>query len=355
MSRSSSRQSHGVRSLFGNSHNQSASNADVGSSAMSHDVQRSAAGPSPSRTFVAPAGRFERVALLTNPKAGAGLGGLAALEVQKHLNNAGIDVISLQGADEESARRLAMTAVNSGQIDALVVCGGDGLINLGLQCVVNTTVALGLVPAGTGNDHARAYDIPTNARQAAALIVAGRGVVADVGRAEFPSGDSRVFGTIAAVGFDSLVTARATRMKWPPGQARYTLAAAREFLSFKARRTEVSFDGVTHSMDVSLIATGNTPFYGGGMRMCPEASPVDGQFQVTVLKKMSRLQAAKRFHTVFDGNVLDDPGVEGYTARRVEIDMPGIDAFADGEFFAPTPIAFEVQPAAARIITAAEF
>ncbi|PRQ10313.1 diacylglycerol kinase [Corynebacterium sp. 13CS0277] len=310
--------------------------------------------PQPGPTL-SPAAEFSRVALLTNPKAGAGVSGLVALEVQRHLNNAGIDVIALQGADEESARRLAQTAVNSGDVDALVVCGGDGLINLGLQCVVDTPVALGLVPAGTGNDHARAFVVPGNAAKAAALIISGRTLAMDVGKASFQDGSSRVFGTIAAVGFDSLVNARAARMKWPPGQAKYTVAAARELLSFRAHHARLAFDGVEHTMDVTLVATGNTAFYGGGMRMCPEASPIDGMFQVTVLEKMPRRHALKRFHTVFDGNVLAEDGVLSFEARRVDIDMPGVDAFADGEFFGPTPVCLEVQPKAARIITAATF
>ncbi|MGH3509761.1 MAG: diacylglycerol/lipid kinase family protein, partial [Nocardioidaceae bacterium] len=95
-----------------------------------------------------------RIALLTNPTAGGGRGRRSATVALHRLREAGFDVADLVGADATEAARLARQAVEDG-VEALVVCGGDGMVHLGVQAVAETTTPLGIIPAGTGNDAAR--------------------------------------------------------------------------------------------------------------------------------------------------------------------------------------------------------
>lgn len=95
---------------------------------------------------------IKRIALLTNPLAGKGAAVHAAQRARDRFSQLGIDVVSLQGASAASSLQLAEAAVKDERLDALVVCGGDGLINLALQAQAQTDMPLGLIPAGTGND-----------------------------------------------------------------------------------------------------------------------------------------------------------------------------------------------------------
>ena len=98
----------------------------------------------------------------------------------------GVDVIEIVGSDAEHARRLVDDALDRGT-DALVVAGGDGIISVALQALALGDVPLGVIPAGTGNDHAREYRLPTGDPEAAADVVAdGWAETVDLGRIAGP-------------------------------------------------------------------------------------------------------------------------------------------------------------------------
>ena len=97
------------------------------------------------------------------------------------------------------------------------------------NALAGTDIPLGIIPAGTGNDHAREFGLPTKDPVAAADIVAdGWTEIVDLGRIWDRNGMTKWFGTVAAAGFDSLVTDRANRMRWPRGRMRYNLAMLAE-------------------------------------------------------------------------------------------------------------------------------
>ncbi|MDH2456641.1 diacylglycerol kinase family protein [Corynebacterium bovis] len=326
-----------------------------------------------------------RVALLTNPAAGKGTAVAAADAARRRFGERGVDVVSIQGASPASSRELAAQAVADDRIDALVVCGGDGLINLALQEQAGTGTPLGIIPAGTGNDHAREYRIPMDPRRAADVVVGGfttttdlglmtrrapgarggvggapgmrdgvdgaQGVRGGVDRADARGASHGVdrpdarggadgagvahgadasdgvveqawFGTIACAGFDSLVSDRTNRIAWPTGRARYNLAIVMEFLNFHSIPTRLVLDHERVIEDqMTLVAMGNTRSYGGGMLICPQADHHDGLLDVTVLERMNRFRAAAKFGTIFSGEFVNEPGISTYRARHISIEM----------------------------------
>ncbi len=307
-----------------------------------------------------------RLALLTNPHAGKGGAALAAEIARDRFADRGIDVVSLQGASPDGARELAARMVAEDGIDALVVCGGDGLINLALQEQAGSGVPLGIVPAGTGNDHAREYGIPTHPRRAADIVANGFTTTTDLGIMRNDDGDEHWFGTIACAGFDSLVSDRTNRIFWPKGQMRYNIAIVAEFLNFHSIPTRLVLDPGTPEEQVidenmTLVAMGNTKSYGGGMLICPDADHHDGILDITVLERMGRVKAASKFIKIFDGSFVEEEGVNTYRARKVRIEMTDragmggrggrpINGYADGDCFAPLPMEVEVVPGAGRYI-----
>jgi diacylglycerol kinase (ATP) len=292
-----------------------------------------------------------RVTVLTNPASGHGNAPHAAEKAITRLQQRGVDVVAIVGSDAEHARRLLRTAVDSGT-DALVVVGGDGVVTEALQALAETDIPLGIVPAGTGNDHAREFGLPTKDPVAAADIIAdGHTQTIDLGRIRDHNGRAKYFGTVAAAGFDSLVTDRANRMRWPRGRMRYNLAMLAELSQLRLLPFRLVLDGRDEVFtDLTLTAFGNTRSYGGGMLVCPNADPTDGKLDITMVHSASRSRLIRLFPTVYKGTHVDLDEVTTARVSTVDVESPGINVYADGDFACSLPAQISAVKDALRIL-----
>jgi diacylglycerol kinase (ATP) len=286
-----------------------------------------------------------KIALLTNPTSGKGKGGRFRDAALGRFTDAGIEVTSLQGGSADEALDLARTAVADGA-DALVVCGGDGMVHLGVQATARTQVALGIIPAGTGNDVARYFDLPRKDPVAAAdRVIGGQQRVIDLAQ----SGD-RYFVTVLAAGFDAIVNERANRMTWPRGQMRYNLATLAELRVFEPLPYVLDIDGTEHRLDAMLVAVGNGPSFGGGLRITEGAILDDGMLDVVIIKPMSKPALIRTYPKLFKGTHRSVPQYEHHLARKVTVAAPGIVSYADGERFGPLPLTLECAAGALTVL-----
>lgn len=286
-----------------------------------------------------------RAVVLTNPTSGKGRGARMRDEALPRLHGAGWRTTSLAGRDGEEALDLARAAVAE-EPDVLVVCGGDGMVNIALQAVAGTDVPLGILPAGTGNDFARSLDLPLrDAAGAAARIVHGTVRTVDLARV----GD-RYFGCVLAAGFDALVNERANRMRWPRGQMRYNLATLAELRVFEPRHYVLELDGVERSVEAMVVAVGNGPSFGGGLRITHGAELDDGLLDVVLIKPLSRRELVRTYPRLFDGTHVTHPQYEHHRVRRVSVAAAGIVGYADGERFGPLPLTVECVPGVAKVV-----
>lgn len=297
-----------------------------------------------------------RVAMLVNPAAGRSSGEKLATAAARRLLTRGAEVELIAAQDAEVARRQARQCVEDGA-DVLAVVGGDGMVNLALQALAGTdgaSSALAVLPAGTGNDFARVLGIPLRAPQAAAdLVLDGVPRPLDLGRVAGDGLPPRWFGTVLTSGFDSLVTDRANRMRYPRGQMRYNLATVAELGRLRPLPFQLEVDGERHELEATLIAVGNTTTYGGGMRICPHAEPDDGLLAVTVVPAAGRLELIRRFPSLFRGTHVDHPEVLTFAGRRVRVDTPDMRAYADGEPLGTLPLDAECVRSAVRVLVPA--
>ncbi|HET7277142.1 MAG TPA: diacylglycerol kinase [Dermatophilaceae bacterium] len=285
------------------------------------------------------------LALLTNPTAGKGRGARTAAMALPRLLEAGYDVRSLVGRSPEDAMELARQCVADG-IEALVVCGGDGMVHLGVQAVAGTDTPLGIIPAGTGNDVARYLDLPRSDPALAADIVArGKERVIDLARV-----GSVHFVTVLAAGFDAIVNERANAMAWPKGQMRYNLATLAELRVLAPIPYVLELDGVEERLEATLVAVGNGPSFGGGLRITEGAELDDGMLDVVVIRPLSKLGLLRTYPKLFKGTHVHAPQYQHHRVRRVTVAAPGIVAYADGERIGALPLTIEVVPGALRVL-----
>jgi diacylglycerol kinase (ATP) len=294
------------------------------------------------------------VTLLTNPASGHGHASHAAERAVAQLQRRGIDVVQIVGRDAEHARRLIDETMAKGT-DALVITGGDGIISMALQALARSDVPLGIIPAGTGNDHAREYRLPTDSPEAAADVVADGWVeTVDLGLIRADDGFKKWFGTVMAAGFDSLVTDRANRMRWPHGRIRYNIAMLAELSQLRLLPFRLVLDGEREIVaDLTLAAFGNTRSYGGGMLITPEADYTDGQLDITMVHSASRTRLVRLFPTIFKGTHVDLDEVATDRAKTVTVECPGINAYADGEFARALPVEVSAVSGALKVLAPA--
>lgn len=294
-----------------------------------------------------------KVIALTNPVSGHGAAVRAAQLAIARLHKRGVEVVEIIGDNAEDARHLVAAALQKGA-DAVMVTGGDGVFSNALQVLAGSDIPAGIVPAGTGNDHAREFGIPTQDPEAAAdIIVDGWTETIDLGRITDGGGVSKWFGTVAATGFDSLVTDRANRMRWPHGRMRYYVAMLAELSQLRLLPFRMVLDGAKEiDADITLAAFGNTRSYGGGMLICPHADHSDGLLDITMVHEASRTKLVRLFPTVMKGTHVDLDEVSTTRARTVHVECPGINVYADGDFACALPAEIAVVPAALQILRA---
>jgi diacylglycerol kinase (ATP) len=300
---------------------------------------------------------IHRVAALINPSARHGLAGQTSDAAVEALTAAGLQVTPLLGSSADEALELVRTAQTSDH-DAVVVVGGDGTIRLALQAAYEAgagALPIGLMPAGTGNDTARALGIPIHDQaDAAAIIAAGARRVCDTATITLADGSIHAFGTVAATGLDALVTERANTLPWPKGQLRYPIAAVIELARMKPFPYQITVDDRKLEHDLVLASVGNTATYGGGMQITPSALIDDGHLDVILVHHGSRLKLMGMFPTIYSGKHIHRKEVEQLRGRRIELSSTrATPIYADGDRIGELPATIEVRPGAVSFLTSA--
>ncbi|WP_314149115.1 diacylglycerol kinase family protein [uncultured Leifsonia sp.] len=298
--------------------------------------------PSPSCTIV----------VAVNPMASFGRRREVGPRVVERLRAAGHTVVDIDAPNIELLRREAARAVEDGA-DALVVVGGDGMANLGINIVAGTDVPLGIVPSGTGNDLAGGLGIPVGDTEAAidALL---RAIESEPRRIDAGlirhGGLTTWFGAVLSAGFDATVNERANHMTRPKGPSRYIFALLFELATLHPRPYTIVADGETIRTDAMLVSVANNRSLGGGMRIVPHADLADGRLDLFVVTRMSRPRFLRMFPKVFRGEHADLPEVSFRALRSVRIEAEGVVAYADGERIGPLPVELTVAPGALLVL-----
>jgi YegS/Rv2252/BmrU family lipid kinase len=293
-----------------------------------------------------------RALLVHNPAAGGGRAGRLLPQVTRRLGEAGVEVERHRTRSLQDARLAACQAARA--FDAVVAVGGDGTVGAcagGLaDAGPGARAALGVVPAGGGNDAARALGLPHADPLAAAALLPGlRRRPADLAKVA-----GRAYLNVAGAGFDSEVNRVANqRLGWARGRLRYVGAVLAELMVGRTASFRLTLDGVPSEPRAWLVAVANAPCYGGGMRIAPAASLDDGLLDVVVIHETGKAEFLRTFPKVFSGRHVDHPAVTVHRAGRVELDADRtLAVYADGEPAGTLPATFQVRRAAIAVLAA---
>jgi diacylglycerol kinase (ATP) len=276
--------------------------------------------------------------LLANPTSGGGKGAKLKVEVMARLKLLGKEFTDISGTSYESALVNLRESKKQYQSGVVIVIGGDGMVHLAIQELANSDFAMLLIPGGTGNDFARSAGLSIDKP----LDALDRGLREPVQRVDLGRVNGRFFAEILSTGFDSLVNERANRIHWQ-SKRKYDLAMLLELPLFKPLEYQIQLDSQVFSTEAMLIAVANGASYGGGMKVCPDASLTDGFFDVMILEPVSKFEFLRVFPKVFKGTHITHPRVRIERARSVKISAPAV-AYADGERIGPLPIKAEIVP-----------
>jgi diacylglycerol kinase (ATP) len=295
---------------------------------------------------VAPAGS---IVVVANPTAGGGKAGRRIGRVAKILSEIGVDhEIRVSGSAKE-LEQLAREAAQSGAA-IVAVLGGDGSVNLALNGIFGSAASLAVLPAGTGDDFAKGID--AGKLDAATRLLADPKMV-DVDLIEVTAGvEVRRYINVAGTGFDSAVEEVASAMRRRLGaRGHYALATLKTLPRFVPAGFHMELDGRSLDVDAMLVVVGNGYAYGGGMRVLPQASVVDGELDVCIVSAMGKGAFLRAFPKVYVGKHATHPKVTMLKGRKLKIEANRrMTVFADGERVGSLPAVFKVLPRGLSVV-----
>lgn len=285
---------------------------------------------------------MSQVALLANPAARSGRAAADVHRVVDRLRAHGIEPLLLDATSADAARAAAAHAVTTGT-QRLVAFGGDGIVQIAADAAAGSATVLGLVAGGTGNDATEALRLRDGSLEDRIDRALEDPVPVDL-----ISDSHRHAVTSCVTGFPAAVNVRAEAMRFPRGPSRYTLATLAELPGMRPGRYRLTLDGEVVDLAAAVVVVANTAFFGGGMRICPDADPTDGLLDVCVVGEVGRLSLLRSFAKVRTGAHLDHPDVSMFRAATVGIESldaePGLRA--DGEPFGSLPCTLTARPGA---------
>lgn len=285
------------------------------------------------------------IQLFVNPSAGRRRAGKRLARVIELLGAAGVEARAEASTGVGDLEAQVRAAVDAGT-DRLIVLGGDGSIHEAVNGILasGSDAALGIIPSGTGNDFAKAADIPLDWETATRLL-ADR-IISDAAprRVDAARMNERYFANGAGIGFDAKVTRIARSYRWPIGDAVYLLAIFRAMLDGIATpEVSIRTDSFEFTGPMTLASISNGAWIGGMFHIAPSARNNDGQLELLVVAPVSRLRILSLLPKLVRGRHMSEAEIQHIAAKRVSIscDEP-LASHLDGEI-QPLSRHFEIE------------
>lgn len=283
--------------------------------------------------------------VICNPKSGNGEGKNVLQKTVAYFRDHEIAAAYHETQGPKHAIELAAQAVKDGA-ETVIAIGGDGTLHEVIQSVAGTNTALGILPAGTGNDFVKTIHVPVDTEQAVRLILEGTPKPVDTVRI-----NDRLFLNECGCGFDVMVLDYAEKAKkMVKGILPYLYGVLQTIFHFKDIHVSLSVDDEEpRERDILVLAVGNGRFIGGGIPIAPSAIPDDGLLNVLVVHGMTKPRMLSVLPGLLKGKIESFPETTHQLARKVSLKALGIRVNIDGEIITMDHADIEVVPSSLLI------
>lgn len=274
-----------------------------------------------------------KTVVVINPRSGrkqaASLRNLAENLVRERGEEPEVRIVEAPGDGLRFAREAVATGAGR-----VISIGGDGTLNAVASGLVDTEVALGIVPMGSGNGYARSLGLPRDPAAALHLALEGTPRRMDVGYL-----NERLFLGTAGIGFDA-------RVAWEFDQSQgrglwnYTRLIVKHILGAKPMRTVTKANDQTREDQVLMLVFCNTREFGNGAVISPGSLPDDGQAELRIVSKPPLLPLLTAFARMYTGRIDGSPYITNIITDQAKVHQAGTLAHLDGE---PMEIGHEVE------------
>ncbi|MYR40501.1 diacylglycerol kinase family protein [Streptomyces sp. SID5910] len=286
---------------------------------------------------------------VVNPTAGGATSAAALLGVARLLREAGAGLETEYSRSLAHARDVAREAGRRGRV--VLAVGGDGMAGGIGGALSGTGAVLGLVPAGRGNDFARALRLPTGPEALAELLLNGEPCPVDTIEVTSAVHDRTVVLGSVYAGVDALANRHANHARLLRGTASYYAGALRAITTWRPTRYRVTVDGQEHAFTGYTVVAANSGYYGFNRLIAPAAEVDDGLLEVVMIHHAPRRLFFALMNELASGAHVHRPQVRVLRGKevRIEADRP-VPYGADGEVEAVVPVTARVLPGALHVL-----
>lgn len=309
---------------------------------------------------------MRKIYFIINPKAKNGDCLKIWKEMESHLQETALTYIAFFTEYPGHAKTIAAQIASKSSAEEhpiIIAVGGDGTLHEVMNGMIHQKLTLGFIPGGSGNDFSRGLEIPAAPIEALNVILRlakSDAPLIDVGKIIFEDESEHYFINNMGAGFDALISyevntsrLKAFLNKLALGRLIYVFFLLKILFTYQRSSVELTIDGKKHQFDETWFATvSNQPYYGGGMKISPDALPDDGVLNITVAHQLSKWKLLLVFISVFWGKHVRFKEVITLKGRMVSIHASSpLFVHADGEFIGKTPLTIQVQPSVLEVIT----
>ncbi|MFD8074967.1 diacylglycerol kinase family protein [Streptomyces sp. NBC_00510] len=286
---------------------------------------------------------------VVNPTAGGSTGAAALLPLAKLLREAGAELETAYSDSLRHAQDLARRAGERGRV--VLAVGGDGIVGGIGGALSGTGTVLGLVPAGRGNDFARALGLPSGPAELARILLRDEPRAVDTIEVESAVHDRTVVLGSVYAGVDAVANHHANTARLLRGPASYYAGGLRAVAGWRAAAYRVTVDGVVHERRGYTVVAANSGYYGSGRAIAPGARVDDGLLDVVMIHDAPRRLFFTLMNELKTGAHVERPEVEIVRGKEIRIEADrAVPYGADGEVEAALPVTARIRPGALRVL-----
>ena len=275
--------------------------------------------------------------IIANPIAGNGKFSKQWKEIQQVLNNKNIDYSFVFTQFSKHEIELVQNAIQQGFRNIISV-GGDGTLHnivngvMMQRYVKSSDITIAVLPIGTGNDWIKTYNIPNNIKKAIDIISERKTILQDIGQIEIATGKISYFNNVAGLGYDGYIAKKLQELK-RLGSISYLIAGIYGFLFYKKSIFKIAMNQTIIETTCLITMVSICKFSGGGMQFSKKGDPIDGLFDITIVKNITLLDLILNIKKLYNGKIVAHPKVATYKTNKIIVDPQNLKPFiqADGE------------------------